>query len=36
LYVWTYPTEDAIIVAKSPKGWTFSKLEAWSKANAAR
>jgi hypothetical protein len=29
VYVWTYPTENAFIVAQPPKSWTFSKLETW-------
>jgi hypothetical protein len=35
VYVWTYPTEDAFIVAQPPKSWTFSKLETWWEDNAA-
>jgi hypothetical protein len=34
VYVWTYPTEDAFIVAQPPKSWTFSKLETWWEDNS--
>jgi hypothetical protein len=34
VYVWTYPTEDAFIVAQPPKSWTFSKLETWWENNS--
>jgi hypothetical protein len=34
VYVWTYPTEDAFIVAQPPKSWTFAKLETWWNDNA--
>lgn len=34
VYVWTYPTEDAFIVAQPPKSWTFATLETWWKNNA--
>ncbi len=29
VYVWTYPTENAFIVAQPDKSWTFSKLATW-------
>jgi hypothetical protein len=34
VYVWTYPTEDAFIVAQPPKSWSFSKLETWWEDNS--
>jgi hypothetical protein len=34
VYVWTYPSEDAFVVAQPPKTWTFSKLETWWEDNA--
>lgn len=35
VYVWTYPTEDAFMVAQPPKSWTFAMLETWWKDNNA-
>jgi hypothetical protein len=29
VYVWTYPTQNAFIIAQPDKSWTFSKLETW-------
>jgi hypothetical protein len=34
VYVWTYPTENAFIVAQPDKSWTFSKLETWWENNS--
>jgi hypothetical protein len=34
VYVWTYPTENAFIVAQPPKSWSFSKLETWWENNS--
>src|SRR3984957_12287887 len=34
VYVWTYPTENAFIVAQPDKSWTFSKLETWWEHNS--
>jgi hypothetical protein len=34
VYVWTYPTENAFVVAQPPKSWTFSKLETWWEDNS--
>jgi hypothetical protein len=34
VYVWTYPTEDAFVVAQPPKSWSFSKLETWWEDNS--
>ena len=34
VYVWTYPTENAFIIAQPDKSWTFSKLETWWENNS--
>ena len=34
VYVWTYPAENAFIVAQPDKSWTFSKLETWWENNS--
>jgi hypothetical protein len=34
VYVWSYPTENAFIVAQPEKSWTFSKLETWWENNS--
>jgi hypothetical protein len=34
VYVWTYPTQNAFIVAQPDKSWTFSKLETWWENNS--
>jgi hypothetical protein len=36
VYVWTYPSENAFVIAQPPKDkeWTFSKLETWWEDNA--
>ncbi len=32
--MWTYPTENAFMVAQPDKTWTFSKLETWWEDNS--
>ena len=34
VYAWTYPAENAFIVAQPPKSWSFSKLETWWEGNS--
>jgi hypothetical protein len=34
VYVWTYPTENAFIIAQPDKSWTYSKLETWWENNS--
>ena len=34
VYVWTYPTENAFIVAQPDKSWTFKQLETWWENNS--
>jgi len=34
VYVWTYPSEDAFIVAQPAKSWTFKDLDTWWGKNA--
>jgi hypothetical protein len=34
VYVWTYPTQNAFIIAQPDKSWTFSKLETWWENNS--
>jgi hypothetical protein len=34
VYVWTYPTENAFMIAQPDKSWTFSKLETWWENNS--
>jgi len=34
VYVWTYPTQNAFIIAQPDKSWTFSKLNTWWEDNS--